>query len=73
MNLFRPGRGFTRPFIRLRGFCSGRSRAFHRSDGMLRSLGRRLREPGLSVNSKVRSYLSNLRFSKCFVLSCLLI
>ena len=68
MNSFRPSNGFTRPFLKLRGFCSGKGRAFSRSDGMLRSLKRRLQEPNLSIASVVRSYVSNLRFSKFLII-----
>ena len=60
----RPGRGFTAPFLRLRGYCRGKNRAFARSDVMLRTLKRRLQEPGLSVAAMRRSFLANLRFSK---------
>lgn len=61
---FSAGRGFTAPFLRLRGFCAGKGRAFARSDAMLRTLKRRVQEPGLTAMSRVRSFMGTLRFSK---------
>ena len=61
---FRAGRGFTAPFIRLRGFGVGKNRAFSRSDGMMRTLKRRYYDRDLSNAVRIRSFLSTLRFSK---------
>ena len=59
--------------MRLRGYCRGKNRAFARSDAMLRTLKRRLQEPGLSVAAMRRSFLANLRFSKYVLVSCFIL